>query len=104
MAWYIYLAYFGAGLFLTNSIPHFVRGVCGLKFQSPFANPPGKGESSPMVNVLWGFTNLVVGYSLMNGIGAYRGGMSIDALLVGAGMLLMAIFCAFHFGKVRGNA
>lgn len=31
MAWYAYLAYFFAGVFLANVIPHFVRGISGEK-------------------------------------------------------------------------
>jgi hypothetical protein len=64
MKWYNYLACFFSGLFLTNVVPHFVHGVSGDSFPSPFANPPGKGLSSPMVNVLWALLNLVVGYLL----------------------------------------
>ena len=46
MPWYDYLAHFFAGAFLANGVPHFVQGICGNKFQSPFASPPGVGESS----------------------------------------------------------
>ncbi|GAG09391.1 unnamed protein product, partial [marine sediment metagenome] len=49
MAWYAYLAYFFAGVFLANGVPHFVHGISGKKFQSPFASPPAVGESSPLV-------------------------------------------------------
>jgi hypothetical protein len=59
MPWYEYVAYFFAGAFLANSIPHFVQGVCGNKFQSPFASPSGIGESSAIVNVVWGWLNFV---------------------------------------------
>jgi len=52
MAWYAYLAYFFAGFFLANGVPHFVQGVSGKKFPSPFSSPPGRGESPPPVNVL----------------------------------------------------
>jgi hypothetical protein len=60
MRWYFYLAYFLGGAFLVNAIPHFVNGVSGRSFPTPFASPPGKGQSSPMVNVLWGTLNAVV--------------------------------------------
>ena len=43
MRWYLYVAYFFGGAFLTNAIPHFVSGVTGHAFQSPFASPPGAG-------------------------------------------------------------
>ena len=65
MKWYHYIACFFAGAFLTNVIPHFVHGISGDSFPSPFSNPPGKGLSSPTVNVLWALANLVVGYILM---------------------------------------
>jgi hypothetical protein len=54
MRWNHYISYFFGGAFLTNAIPHFMMGVTGHPFQSPFATPPGEGLSSAMVNVLWG--------------------------------------------------
>jgi hypothetical protein len=53
MLWYHYVACFFAGVFLTNAIPHFVHGVSGDNFPTPFAKPPGKGLSSPRINVVW---------------------------------------------------
>ncbi len=64
MKWYHYLACLFAGLFLANAVPHFVHGISGESFPSPFANPPGKGLSSPLVNVLWGLGNALVGFVL----------------------------------------
>jgi hypothetical protein len=43
--WYIFLLQFAAGLFLANGVPHFVQGISGHWFQTPFASPPGVGES-----------------------------------------------------------
>lgn len=68
MKWYHYISSFFSGMFLANAVPHFVNGISGNPFPTPFANPPGQGLSSPFVNVLWGCFNLVVGYFL------YRGG------------------------------
>ena len=65
MKWYHYLAAFFAGAFLANVVPHFFHGVSGDSFPTPFANPPGKGLSSPLVNVLWACFNLLVGYILL---------------------------------------
>ncbi|MGH9640463.1 MAG: hypothetical protein ACRD3Y_10405, partial [Bryobacteraceae bacterium] len=65
MRWYLLVAYFFGGAFLVNAIPHFVNGVSGRSFPTPFASPPGKGQSSPMVNVLWGTANAVAGYFLV---------------------------------------
>jgi len=65
MKWYHYIAAFFAGVFLANTVPHYVNGISGNPFPSPFANPPGFGNSSPLINVLWGAFNLFVGYSLL---------------------------------------
>jgi tryptophan-rich sensory protein len=64
LKWYHYVAAFFSGIFLANVIPHYVKGVSGDLFPSPFANPPGKGLSPPVTNVLWALSNLLVGYLL----------------------------------------
>jgi hypothetical protein len=40
MPWSFYVSYFFGGTFLVNSIPHFVSGLMGRAFQTPFAKPP----------------------------------------------------------------
>ena len=52
---------------------------------SPFASPPGKGESSPTVNVLWGTFNLVIGYLLVCHVGEFHVRRIPDALVLVAG-------------------
>jgi hypothetical protein len=64
MQWHHYFSGFWAGAFLANFVPHYVNGVSGNGFPTPFAKPPGKGLSSPIVNVLWALFNLVIGYLL----------------------------------------
>jgi hypothetical protein len=64
MHWYSYVACFFAGMFLANAVPHFVHGISGDGFPTPFAKPPGKGLSSAPVNVIWALVNLVIGYVL----------------------------------------
>ena len=99
----IYLAYFAAGLFLTNGVPHFVNGISGRWFQSPFASPPGVGESPPLVNVLWGMANFVVGYLLIAGVGNFHIGLTFDALAFGLGAASIAVVLSWHFGRVRSG-
>jgi uncharacterized membrane protein len=65
MKWYHYLIAFLAGLFLANGIPHFIHGISGDSFPTPFADPPGHGLSSPLTNVLWGGANFLVGGVLL---------------------------------------
>lgn len=103
MAWYMYLAYFFAGVFLANGVPHFVNGISGKKFQSPFASPPGVGESSPLINVIWGMINFVIGYVLVYGVGSFAGGFSRSVLVLFLGALVTAIGLALHFGRVRNR-
>jgi hypothetical protein len=66
MPWYFYLLEFLGGALLANGVPHFVQGISGDPFQSPFASPPGVGESSPLSNVLWVFGNLVADALLLH--------------------------------------
>src|ERR1700689_293843 len=103
MAWYVYVAYFFGGMFLVNAVPHFVAGVMGRRFPSPFASPPGKGESSPMVNVLWGAFNLVIGYLLVFRVGEFFIRDTGSVVSVGIGGLAMAVMLAWNFGKVYGS-
>jgi hypothetical protein len=64
MEWYHYLGAFCSGAFLTNFVPHFVNGVSGNRFPTPFAKPHGKGLSSPLLNVVWSLFNLIAGFLL----------------------------------------
>ena len=95
-----YLADFFAGAFLCNAIPHLVAGLQGVPFPSPFAKPPGIGDSSPLVNTLWGIFNLLIGILLLvrNPVTI---GLSPDFAALAAGFLLLSIFTSLHFGKVR---
>ena len=103
MPWYVYVAYLAAGGFLANGVPHFVNGISGRKFQSPFASPPTVGESSPVVNVIWGMCNFAIGLVLIRGVGQFRCGLLTDVALVGAGMLVTGAALGWYFGKVRGT-
>ena len=103
MAWYVYLSYLGGGLFLANGVPHFVHGISGKKFQSPFASPPGVGESSPLVNAIWGFVNFVIGYILVACVGDFSVGFTLDAFMVAIGAIAAAVGLASHFGKIHAS-
>ncbi|QEM06489.1 hypothetical protein DIU31_024320 [Mucilaginibacter rubeus] len=64
MEWYNYVAAFFAGAFLANTVPHFVHGISGNRFPTPFATPRGVGLSSSTLNVSWSLFNLAVGWLL----------------------------------------
>lgn len=103
MRWNHYLSYFFGGVFLVNAIPHFVSGVTGHQFQSPFATPPGQGLSSAMINVLWGTFNLVICYLLVCCVGTFELHRTRHAVVAGIGALLMALMLARFFGRFYGG-
>jgi len=103
MRWTHYLAYFFGGAFLANAVPHYVSGVTGHPFQSPFASPPGQGLSSATVNVLWGSFNLVLGYLLVGRVGRFELRQSRHAVVFGLGALLMSLMLARSFGRFYGG-
>lgn len=103
MRWYHYIAYFFGGAFLANGVPHFVQGISGSAFQSPFASPPGVGLSSSTVNVLWGLFNLAVGYVLVCRVGSFELRRTRHVVVLGLGMLLMALVLAHKLGKLHGG-
>jgi hypothetical protein len=103
MAWTHGISYFFGGLFLANAVPHYVSGVMGSPFQSPFAKPPGKGLSSSTVNVLWGFFNLAVAYVLLCRVGDFNLRSTQDVAVSGLGILLMGMMLARSFGRFHGG-
>jgi hypothetical protein len=95
-----YVADFFAGAFLCNCIPHLDCGLRGAPFPTPFAKPRGIGDSSPLINVLWGFFNLLVGlYLLSNHPVTPEFNARLVTLIIGA--LAMGIYLSLHFGKVH---
>jgi hypothetical protein len=94
--WYHYVACFFAGMFLTNVVPHFLHGVSGDRFPTPFANPRGKGLSSPTLNVLWALFNLVVGYLLVR-VGKLSSGGDLALVIFLAGIVAISIMMSLQF-------
>ena len=103
MRWYHYVSYFFGGAFLANAAPHFVSGVTGHPFQSPFASPPGEGLSSATVNVLWGSFNFAVAYWLLCRVGKFDLRRTGPVLAAGLGALIMAVLAAHAFGRFYGG-
>jgi hypothetical protein len=103
MAWLNLVSWFFGGAFVANAVPHFVSGVMGRPFPTPFAKPPGRGLSSSIVNVLWGLFNFVVAYVLLCRVGAFDMRVTTDAAAVGLGVAVLALFCAWQFGRPNGG-
>jgi len=100
--WYNYLACFFAGMFLANVVPHFVHGISGNRFPTPFAHPPGKGLSSPTVNVVWALLNLVVGYILFR-VGKVSSGGDAALGIFFAGIIGISILSSRNFAKKQSQ-
>jgi hypothetical protein len=102
MPWYNYLACFFAGAFLANFVPHFVHGISGDRFPTPVAHPPGKGLSSPTVNVLWALLNLVAGYVLFR-VGGVSATNYASLAVFFAGIALISIPSSIGFAKKHSS-
>ncbi len=92
------VAAFFAGMFIANAVPHFVKGICGDRFPTPFAKPPGKGLSSPLVNAVWALANLLAGGALFRQADLASGNLA-TLLLAFAGVALITVFSSLHFAK-----
>ncbi len=98
MEWYNYIAAFFSGVFLANAIPHLVYGICGDKFPTPFAKPPGKGLSPAPVNVLWAAFNILIGYFLLRG-GHVQSSNCCALAVAFIGAVLMGVMMSSTFTK-----
>ena len=101
MAWYDYLAYFFAGGFLANGVPHFIHGISGKDFRTPFSRPMITGVSSPLLDVVWGFANFLIGYALVFGVGKFQLGFSLDALMLILGSIVMSVVLALILTRLK---
>lgn len=92
MIWHDVARFFG-GVFFANALPHLVAGVSGRSFPTPFATPPFRGPSSPVVNVLWALANLAVAYALLVRVGSLepRSMSQVATTAVGFGLASLGI-------------
>lgn len=98
--WYHYILAFFAGVFAINVLPHYIHGIMGKSFPTPFANPPGVGLSSPVINVLWALINFLISFSIFYfaRIGKRKKWIWV-AVFVGA--VLMSFNLASYFGELH---
>lgn len=88
------LAYFFAGALTANFVPHFVAGVSGREFPTPFASPPFQGTSSSRVNILYGLGNLAVAHALLWRLGDFDPRSGPHAGVFGLGLAAMSLLIA----------
>jgi hypothetical protein len=90
---YLYVAYIFGGIFLENAVPHFVHGVSGRRFPSPFG-----GMGSPRLNVVWGMFNVLVAYLLLR-FSDFDLHEPAHAFALGAGALIFGLLHARRFAE-----
>jgi|AraplaMF_Cvi_mMF_1032049.scaffolds.fasta_scaffold00003_33 hypothetical protein len=99
MPFSILLAHFLAGAFLANGVPHFVSGVLGRPFRTPFIRLHGGRVSSPGLNVFWGWLNFAVAFALFFYIGPFSAAATSDLIAAAAGILLTGLLLARIFAE-----
>lgn len=95
--WQLYVLSFLAGFFGVNGLPHFVKGVAGEKWGTQYSSKP----SSPLMNALWGWLNLVVAGLLLYEAGVHAHLLRAFAL-VALGALAAALVLAYPWATA-GN-
>ncbi len=103
MPWHNVAAYFFGGMFLANFFPHFIAGMSGVRFYTPFATPPFRGLSSPVVNMLYALFNLAIAYALLVVVGSLELRQAAPVALAAAGFGLMSLFIARSVTKLRSS-
>jgi hypothetical protein len=103
MLWFHFPTYFLAGAFFANFVPHFVSGVLGHTFPTPFASPPFRGQSSPRVNVQYGLCNLAVAYALLWRVGDFEPRSTVHAGVFGLGLGLWSLMLTRSLVRLQGR-
>jgi hypothetical protein len=85
-------------LFLTNAVPHTLAGPLILNLPTPFSGGPGT-LSSPMINELWGLSNIVIGLGLISRIRPWLGKTAIRATMM-LTAFAFAIFLTWAIGSL----
>ena len=103
-SWQDYLIALFSALFLVNGVPHFVHGVSGKQFPTPFSGAAGTLDG-PVRNGFWGAANLAVGGALL---WAIAGSLADPSIVIEMGLVgtLGGAFLAYAFGnpeRIRGR-
>jgi hypothetical protein len=87
-----------ASLFFANSVPHVLAGPLILNLPTPFSGGPGT-LSNPMINVLWGLSNVGVGWVLSARIRPWFSLPTIRGAMVVAAVLFL-VFLTWAIGSL----
>ena len=97
--WFHYLSAFFAGVFFVNMIPHYINGMMGKEFPSPFGEPAGIGLSHPIVNVTWGIINVLISLSFIY-FGKLHKRETNLWIAAAIGGIVMSLYVAYYFGTL----
>lgn len=101
MLWYHFPAYFFGGALFANFVPHFVSGVLGRAFPTPFASPPFRGLSSPSVNVTYGLCNLALAYTLLWRVADFEPRSALQAGAFGLGLAVWSLMLTRSLARLN---
>lgn len=104
MHWSSVAACFFGGAFLANFCLHFIAGLSGRRFPTPFAKPPFRGPSSPVVNVLYALFNLAAAYGLLVVGGAFELPHGGHAAVSAIGFGLASVGMAGSVARLQGRS
>ena len=104
MPWHNAAVFFLGGVFLANFSPHFIAGMSGVRFYTPFATPPFRGLSSPVVNVLYALFNLAMAYTLLVAVGSLELHRVPHIAVAAAGFGLASVLIARSVTKLKGSS
>lgn len=100
MVWGLILAHYFAGALAVNAVPHLVRGLCGKPFPTPFASPPARGLSHPVLNAVWGVANAAAAGLILWAVRPAFPALS-DVIAFIAGAFTIAVALSVWFDLVR---
>ncbi len=88
---------FLTGVLLSNGLPHFIRGLTGQKYPTPFSKP-----GSAVENIAWGWLNFVAAALLWH-LAPMRHHPRAAFLAVAFGILFAALALADRQAKHAGK-
>lgn len=103
MSWPSAVACFFGGAFLANFFLHLIAGLSGRPFPTPFARPPFRGPSPPVVNVVYALFNVAVAYALLVTAGDFDLRQVGHVAITGAGFGLAAVGMARSVVRLQGR-
>lgn len=98
---------FAAGLFSANGIPHFVFGIAGKEFHTPFFYRFFRKVPTPLFNVVWGLLNFCLALFLKSRQPGWAWGWNSLTVAWGAGFAFASVGLSILFhnrAKRQGQA